>query len=63
QLYTGNFLDSSEHGKGRAYTRHSGICLETQRFPDSPNQPGFPSTLLRPGETYNESTVYRFYAR
>ncbi len=63
QLYTGNFLDGSESGRGRAYTRHSGLCLESQHYPDSPNQPGFPSTALRPGETYRQRTVYRFYAR
>jgi len=63
QLYTGNFLDGSERGRGRVYTRHSGLCLETQHYPDSPNQPGFPSTVLRPGETYRQHTVYRFYAR
>jgi len=63
QLYTGNYLDGSERGRGRAYTRHAGLCLETQHYPDSPNQPGFPSTVLRPGETYRHHTVYRFYAR
>jgi aldose 1-epimerase len=63
QLYTGNFLDGSEGGGGRTYTRHAGICLETQHFPDSPNQPGFPSTVLRPGETYNHSTVFMFSVR
>jgi len=60
QLYTGNLLDGSESGRGRAYTRHSGLCLETQHYPDSPNQPGFPSTVLRPGEIYNHSTVFSF---
>ena len=60
QLYTGNFLDGSMSGRGRTYTRHAGLCLETQHYPDSPNQPGFPSTVLRPGETYNHSTVFRF---
>jgi aldose 1-epimerase len=63
QLYTGNFLDGSEGGRGRNYTRHAGLCLETQHFPDSPNQPGFPSTVLRPGETYEHSTVFRFSVR
>ena len=63
QLYTGNFLGGSEGGGGRTYTRHAGICLETQHFPDSPNQPGFPSTVLKPGETYNHSTVFRFSVR
>jgi aldose 1-epimerase len=61
QLYTGNFLDGSIHGKGgKAYARRSAFCLETQHFPDSPNKPSFPSTELKPGETYRETTVYRF---
>ena len=61
QFYTGNFLDGSIHGKGgKSYGRRSAFCLETQHFPDSPNQPSFPSTVLKPGETYRESTVFRF---
>lgn len=61
QLYTGNFLDGSLTGKGGAkYVRHSGFCLETQHYPDSPNQPTFPSVVLRPGETYRQTTVHRF---
>jgi aldose 1-epimerase len=61
QFYSGNFLDGSLTGKGgQAYTQRSGLCLETQHFPDSPNQPQFPSTLLRPGETYHQTTIYRF---
>jgi aldose 1-epimerase len=64
QFYAGNFLDGSITGKeGRVYERRSGFCLETQHFPDSPNQPGFPSTVLRPGEEYAQTTVYRFSAR
>lgn len=64
QLYTGNFLDGSLHGKsGKPYGRRSGFCLETQHFPDSPNQPAFPSTILRPGEIYETQTIYRFSAR
>lgn len=64
QFYTGNFLDGANVGKGGAvYNHRNGFCLETQHFPDSPNQPGFPSTVLRPGETYNTTTVYRFSAR
>ena len=60
QLYTGNFLDGSAVGKGgQAYPRRSGFCLETQHFPDSPNQPAFPSTVLRPGATFRSTTVYR----
>ena len=61
QVYSGNFLDGGIQGKqGERYQRHSGLCLETQHFPDSPNQPSFPTTMLRPGETYREMTVYRF---
>jgi aldose 1-epimerase len=61
QVYTGNFLDGSIRGKAeRAYERHSGLCLETQHFPDSPNQPTFPTTILKRGEHYRETTVYRF---
>jgi len=61
QLYTGNFLDGSITGKhGHVYKRRFGFCLETQHFPDSPNKPSFPSTLLRPGETYRSTTVYAF---
>jgi len=61
QFYTGNFLDGSIHGKGgKAYGRRSAFCLETQHFPDSPNKPSFPSAVLKPGQTYHESTVYRF---
>ena len=61
QLYTGNGLDGGITGKsGRPYQRHAGLCLETQHFPDSPNQPSFPSTLLRPGERYVSQTVFQF---
>lgn len=61
QLYTGNFLDGSVTGKGGVrYDRHNGFCLETQHFPDSPNQPAFPSSILRPGETYRHETVMVF---
>jgi aldose 1-epimerase len=60
QLYTGNFLDGSVDGGGVAYQKHYGFCLETQHFPDSPNRPEFPSTVLRPGETYEQVTVYKF---
>ncbi len=64
QFYSGNFLDGHHLGKGGvAYEHRSGFCLETQHFPDSPNQPDFPSTVLRPGETYSTSTVYKFYTR
>ncbi|MFM7606388.1 MAG: aldose epimerase family protein [Prosthecobacter sp.] len=61
QLYTGNFLDGTQIGKGGvSHPFRSGLCLETQHFPDSPNQPAFPSTLLQPGERYATETIYRF---
>lgn len=61
QFYTGNFLDGSAHGKGGvAYAKRSAFCLETQHFPDSPNQPKFPSTMLSPGERYHTTTIYKF---
>jgi len=64
QFYTGNFLDGTLRGKGgRVYARRSGFCLETQHFPDSPNRPTFPSTVLRPGQTYRSTTVLEFSAR
>ncbi len=64
QFYTGNFLDGTITGKGgKVYKQHYGFCLETQHFPDSPNKPNFPSTILRPGEKYSSLTVYRFLAR
>ncbi len=64
QFYTGNYLDGCPAGKGGApYARRWGFCLETQFFPDSPNQPGFPSCVLRPGETYAHTTVFRFAAK
>jgi aldose 1-epimerase len=64
QFYSGNFLDASLTGKGDVvYKKHYGFCLETQHFPDSPNQPSFPNTILRPGERYQHSTVYKFSTR
>jgi len=64
QFYTGNFLDGSLKGKGgQNYPRRSGFCLETQHFPDSPNKPAFPSVILRPGETYTQTTIYKFSVR
>ncbi len=61
QFYTGNFLKGAEIGKaGKAYNSREGFCLETQHYPDSPNKPNFPSTLLRPGETFNSTTIYKF---
>ena len=60
QFYSGNFLDGTLEGKGDVHEYRSGLCLEPQHFPDSPNQPDFPSTTLRPGETYTAKIVYRF---
>ncbi len=61
QFYCGNFLDGSVIGYGgKPYNFRSGLCLETQHYPDSPNQPDFPSTLLNPGETFSSRTIYRF---
>lgn len=61
QFYTGNFLDGSITGRGgKAYVKRSGLCLETQHFPDSPNKPDFPSVVLRPGQTYKTTTQYTF---
>ncbi len=60
QVYTGNFLEGTTGRDGRALGRHAGIALEAQRFPDAPNRPEFPSTVLRPGEVYRATTVYRF---
>ncbi|MET9803198.1 aldose epimerase family protein [Streptomyces sp. NPDC006368] len=63
QFYSGNFLDGTLSGpSGRTYRQSDGLCLETQHFPDSPNRPAFPSTVLRPGETYRSATVHRFSA-
>ncbi|MBI2434958.1 MAG: galactose mutarotase [Candidatus Hydrogenedentes bacterium] len=60
QFYTGNFLDGSFKGKGGAvYEKHAGFCLEAQHYPDSPNRPQFPSTVLRPGEKYHQRTTYK----
>ena len=64
QFYTGNFLDGSVTGKeGHVYQRRYGFCLETQHFPDSPNHPDFPSTILRPGEKFHQTTVFKFTAK
>jgi len=62
QFYTGNFLDGTLKNTrdGVRYIKHSGLCLETQHFPDSPNQPSFPNTILKPDETFHETTVYKF---
>jgi aldose 1-epimerase len=61
QFYAGNFLDGSLVGtSGKMYRQSDGFCLETQHFPDSPNKPDFPSTVLEPGETYKTTTIHRF---
>ncbi|NLV31107.1 MAG: galactose mutarotase [Acidobacteria bacterium] len=64
QFYSGNFLDGSQTGKGGvAHGARSGLCLETQAFPDTPNRPQFPQATLRPGETYRQVTLYQFSTR
>jgi aldose 1-epimerase len=64
QFYTGNFLDGTLKGKGgTVYGKNAGFCLETQHFPDSPNQPKFPSTILKPGETFHSTSIYTFGVR
>lgn len=64
QFYSGNFLDGTAVGKGGvSYGRRSGLCLETQVFPDAPNKPDFPSAVLKPGETYRQTTIYQFSTR
>jgi aldose 1-epimerase len=61
QFYSGNFLNAGHQGKGgRQYRHRGGLCLETQHFPNSPNEPGFPSTVLRPGQSYRSETVFQF---
>jgi aldose 1-epimerase len=61
QFYSSNFLDGSIKGKkGVAYQRHSALCLEAEAFPDSPNKPEFPSTVLKPGSVYRRTTIYQF---
>ncbi|KKK77863.1 hypothetical protein LCGC14_2849340, partial [marine sediment metagenome] len=64
QLYCGNFLDGTLASKsGGIYEHRGGFCLETQHYPDSPNHPNFPSTVLRPGEEFNSKTVFKFYVK
>jgi aldose 1-epimerase len=61
QFYSGNFLNGTNKGKGStAYQKHFGFCLESEHFPDSPNQPKFPSVVLKPGEKYKTQTIYQF---
>jgi len=64
QFYSGNFLDGSIKGKGgRVYEKYSGLCLEPQHFPDSPNKPNFPSVVVKGGNMYSSKTVYKFYTK
>jgi aldose 1-epimerase len=63
QFYTGNFLDSSQGKGNKAYGQRAAFCLETQHFPDSPNHPNFPSTLLKPNSVFHSQTVFRFSAK
>ena len=64
QFYSGNFLDGTITGKSNnVYKHRSGFCLETQHFPDSPNQESFPTTILSPGETYQTTTLMKFYTK
>src|SRR5262249_34132206 len=62
QLYTSNFLGPLAGKGGATYGRHQGLCLEAQHYPDSVHQPSFPSTILRPGATYTQTTIYKFSA-
>jgi aldose 1-epimerase len=64
QFYTGNSLDGSITGKdGKVYQRRTAFCMEPQHYPDSPNKPMFPSAELKPGETYQNAIIYRFYVK
>ena len=60
QFYTGNNLNGMIRGKGRVYAPRTALCLETQHFPDAINKPSFPSTVLKPGDTFKSSTIYKF---
>ncbi len=60
QFYTGNFIPDLQGKNGKKYHKHAGLCLETQHFPDSPNQPDFPTTVLKLGEKYTQTTIYKF---
>jgi aldose 1-epimerase len=60
QFYSGNFLDGVQGKAGAVYKKRAGLCLETQHYPDSPNKPAFPSTVLKPGQEYRTSTEYVF---
>ena len=60
QFYTGNFLDGTITAGGKTYKKNYAFCLETQHYPDSPNRAEFPTTELKPGETYKQTSVYKF---
>jgi aldose 1-epimerase len=62
QFYSGNFLDGALKGKGRVYEFRSGFCMESQHYPDSPNKPEFPSVVLKPGQTYHNTIIFKFSA-
>src|SRR5262249_21158256 len=63
QIYSGNHLKDVAGKGGTVYQQHGGICVETQHYPDSPHHPDFPTTVLRPGETFHSTTVFEFSAR
>jgi aldose 1-epimerase len=64
QFYSGNFLDGSNKGKGgRVYQFRNGFCMEPQHYPDSPNQPKFPSVVLKPGQEFQNTIMYKFSVR
>ena len=63
QFYSGNFLDGTSRASRARLCATHGLCLETQHYPDSPNQPAFPSTILRPGQSYDSKTVFAFIAK
>lgn len=63
QLYTGNFLDGTLRGSGGVYVRRGAFCLEAQHYPDAPNRPSYPTTELKPGQTYRQTTIYTFSVR
>jgi len=60
QVYTGNYLDGSYQRDGVVFNQHQGICFEAQKYPDSPNQDHFPSTIISPNDTYRNTTIYKF---
>jgi aldose 1-epimerase len=62
QLYTGNFLDGIHGAGGAVFNRHTALCLETEYYPDAVNHPEFPSAILHPGQTYDHTTVHRFFS-